>query len=62
MQVVLGAPECQSYVFNEEGKVVLFTGGYIMDRLVGNTNKLGEFPGTSLVFSPDYQTKVYVFR
>lgn len=32
MQVVLGAPECLSYTFNEEGKVTSFTGGYIMDR------------------------------
>lgn len=31
-QVVLGAPECLSYTFNEEGKVTSFTGGYIMDR------------------------------
>ena len=25
-QVVLGAPECLSYTFNEEGKVTSFTG------------------------------------
>ena len=31
-QVVLGAPECLSYTFNQEGKVTSFTGGYIMDR------------------------------
>ncbi|KAK9904899.1 hypothetical protein WJX75_005112 [Coccomyxa subellipsoidea] len=44
-KVVLGAPECLSYTFNEEGKVTSFTGGYIMDRRVGNTNKLGAMFG-----------------
>ncbi|KAK9823831.1 hypothetical protein WJX72_005808 [[Myrmecia] bisecta] len=39
--VVLGAPECMSYTFNEEGKCTSFTGGYIMDRRVGNTKGLG---------------------
>ena len=43
VQVVLGAPECLSYTFNAEGKVTSFTGGYIMDRRVGNTKKLGTF-------------------
>lgn len=33
LQEVLGAPECMSFVFNEDGKVSSFTGGYIMDRL-----------------------------
>jgi hypothetical protein len=33
VQEVLGAPECMSFVFNEDGKVSSFTGGYIMDRL-----------------------------
>jgi hypothetical protein len=37
LQLVYGAPECQSYTFNAEGKVTSFTGGYIMDRRVGNT-------------------------
>ncbi len=32
LQEVLGAPECMSFVFNEDGKVSSFTGGYIMDR------------------------------
>ena len=32
MQEVLGAPECMSFVFNEDGKVITYTGGYIMDR------------------------------
>eukprot|EP00884_Botryococcus_braunii_P020135 jgi/Botrbrau1/6805/Bobra.0153s0008.1 len=44
-KVVLSAPECLSYVFNEEGKVTSFTGGYIMDRRVGNTNNLGAMFG-----------------
>ncbi|CAK0787604.1 hypothetical protein CVIRNUC_010826 [Coccomyxa viridis] len=38
---VLGAPECMSFVFDKDGKVSSFTGGYIMDRRVGNTGKLG---------------------
>ena len=32
LQEVLGAPECMSFVFNQDGKVSSFTGGYIMDR------------------------------
>ncbi len=31
---VQGAPECASYVFNEQGKCRIYTGGYIMDRQV----------------------------
>ena len=34
LQEVLGAPECMSFVFDKDGKVSSFTGGYIMDRLV----------------------------
>lgn len=37
VQRVLGAPECMSYVFNAEGKCTSYTGGYVMDRRVGNT-------------------------
>ncbi|KAK9832690.1 hypothetical protein WJX81_000318 [Elliptochloris bilobata] len=44
-KVVLGAPECLSYTFDAEGKVTSFTGGYIMDRRVGNTQKLGALFG-----------------
>lgn len=39
------APECLSYTFNKEGKVTSFTGGYIMDRRVGNTGGLGALFG-----------------
>jgi len=42
---VQGAPECLSYVFNDEGKVKTFTGGYVMDRRVGNTGGLGAIFG-----------------
>ena len=35
------APECCSYTFNEEGKVTSFTGGYVIDRRVGNTGERG---------------------
>ena len=34
-------PECGSMQFDEEGKCVALTGGYIMDRRMGNTNGLG---------------------
>lgn len=34
-------PECGSMQFDEEGKCVSVTGGYIMDRRLGNTNGLG---------------------
>ncbi|KAF5839939.1 hypothetical protein DUNSADRAFT_18220 [Dunaliella salina] len=40
-KVVQGAPECMSLVFNEDGKVKTYTGGYVMDRRVGNTQGLG---------------------
>jgi hypothetical protein len=42
---VLGAPECCSYCFDDAGKVVAFTGGYVMDRRVGNTGGLGALFG-----------------
>ena len=40
-KTVQGAPEVNSYLFNEEGKCVAFTGGYVVDRRVGNTKGLG---------------------
>jgi hypothetical protein len=42
---VMGAPECCSYTFNEDGKVLSFTGGVVMDRRVGNTQGLGALFG-----------------
>jgi hypothetical protein len=44
-KVVQGAPECLSFVFNEDGKCSSYTGGYIMDRRVGNTQKMGALFG-----------------
>ena len=44
-RLVQGAPECMSYVFDADGKCTSFTGGYIMDRRVGNTCKLGAMLG-----------------
>jgi len=41
----MGAPECCSYTFNEDGKVLSFTGGVVMDRRVGNTQGLGALFG-----------------
>ena len=40
LQEVLGAPECMSFVFNEDGKVASFTGGYIMDRSAAASLKM----------------------
>lgn len=42
---IYGAPECLSYVFNADGKVASFTGGYVMDRRVGNTDGMGALFG-----------------
>lgn len=44
-KVVYGAPECLSYTFDANGKCTSFTGGYIMDRRVGNTQGLGALFG-----------------
>jgi len=44
-RVVRGAPECCSMTFNSDGKVTSFTGGYVMDRRVGNTGGLGALFG-----------------
>ena len=44
-RLVQGAPECMSYLFNADGKCSSFTGGYIMDRRVGNTQNLGAMLG-----------------
>lgn len=45
LQFVLGAPECMSYTFNAAGKCTSYTGGYVMDRRVGNTKGLGAMFG-----------------
>ena len=42
---IRGAPECCSYTFNADGKVESFTGGYVVDRRVGNTGGLGALFG-----------------
>lgn len=42
---VYGAPECISFTFNEEGKCTSYTGGYVMDRRVGNMQGLGALFG-----------------
>ena len=34
-------PQVNSLSFNEEGKVIKYTGGYITDRTIGNTGGLG---------------------
>eukprot|EP00798_Chlamydomonas_sp_ICE-L_P015123 gene15125-21180_t len=44
-KVVYGAPECMSYTFDTEGKCTAYTGGYVMDRRVGNTQGLGAMFG-----------------
>ncbi|MEW5320308.1 MAG: hypothetical protein WDW38_011390 [Sanguina aurantia] len=44
-KLVLGAPECMSYTFNAAGKCTSYTGGYVMDRRVGNTKGLGAMFG-----------------
>jgi hypothetical protein len=44
-KAVEGAPECQSFVFNDYGKCTSYTGGYIMDRRVGNTKRMGALFG-----------------
>jgi len=38
---VLNPPQVHSITFNEEGKIVKFTGGYPVDRTIGNTGGLG---------------------
>ncbi|KAL4853143.1 hypothetical protein ACK3TF_005837 [Chlorella vulgaris] len=38
---IQGPPECCSYTFNSAGQVTSFTGGYVMDNRVGNTDGLG---------------------
>lgn len=42
---IKGAPECLSYVFDHDLKVASFTGGYVMDRRVGNTQGMGALFG-----------------
>lgn len=44
-RVVQGAPECLSFTFDESGKATSYTGGYVMDRRVGNTQGLGAMFG-----------------
>ncbi len=44
-KVIQGAPECCSYTFNDKLLVTSFTGGYVMDRRVGNTGGMGALFG-----------------
>ncbi|GAX79514.1 hypothetical protein CEUSTIGMA_g6955.t1 [Chlamydomonas eustigma] len=44
-KVVYGAPVCLSLIFNAEGKCTCYTGGYVMDRRLGNTQGLGAMFG-----------------
>lgn len=37
----ISPPECGSMQFDEHGKCVSLTGGYVMDRRMGNTNGIG---------------------
>lgn len=41
LQRVCGPPQTSSLTFNEQGKVVGHTMGYVMDRRIGNTGGLG---------------------
>ena len=42
---IQGAPECCSYTFDDNLLVTSFTGGYVMDRRVGNTGGMGALFG-----------------
>jgi hypothetical protein len=44
-KAIQGAPECCSYTFNDNLLVTSFTGGYVMDRRVGNTDGMGALFG-----------------
>ena len=44
-KVIQGAPECCSYTFDDKLLVTSFTGGYVMDRRVGNTGGMGALFG-----------------
>lgn len=41
-------PQAMSLTFNEDGKVTKYTGGYVMDRTMGNTGGMGG------IFGPAY--------
>ena len=45
MQEYFAAPETNSLIFDTNGKVKTFTGGYVADRRVGNTKGLGALFG-----------------
>lgn len=38
---VVCPPQTLSLTFNKEGKVIKYTGGYVMDKTVGNSGGLG---------------------
>lgn len=40
-KVINCPPQVCSLKFNKEGKVILYTGGYVMDKTIGNTGGLG---------------------
>lgn len=45
LQEYRAAPEQASLIFNAEGKVITYTGGYVIDRRVGNTKGWGALFG-----------------
>ena len=45
LQEYRGAPEVNSLVFNAQGKVITYTGGYVVDCRVGNTRGYGALFG-----------------
>jgi hypothetical protein len=40
-KLVICPPQAASLTFNEEGKVIMYTGGYVMDRTIGNSGGVG---------------------
>lgn len=40
-KLVVSPPQANSLIFNEQGKVIKYTGGYVMDKDRGNTGGLG---------------------
>ena len=40
-KIVNCPPQMCSLKFNQDGKVILYTGGYVMDKTIGNTGGLG---------------------
>lgn len=58
----IAAPERSSFTFDREGRCVAVTGGYVMDRRMGNTDGLGGLYGLAVALGLPTPTPDWLLR